>query len=85
MVEDGFILRLGEINQQLLVRIFAKDQVETATKRSVQLPPNIEKQRCKHEMHAEIESLKLVPWAGKASALIMVIGLKQAKMLGLKY
>ena len=36
-------------------------------------------------MQAEIESLKLVPWAGKASALIMVIGLKQAKMLGLKY
>ena len=99
-IEGGFTLELGEINQQL-VRLFAKDQVESAAFITAYNPfsqPTTEHENAaaQAEMEAEIESLNLDfypgqgedptgQWAGETSALVMGIGLEQAKMLGVKY
>ena len=99
-IEDGFTLELGEINQQL-VRRFAKDQVESAAFITAYNPfsqPTTEHENAaaQAELEAEIESLNLDfypgqgedltgQWAAEPSALVMGIGLEQAKMLGVKY
>ena len=100
LIEDGLILRLGEINQQL-VRLFAKDQVEssafiTAFNPFSQPTTEHENAAAQAELEAEIESLNLDfypgqgedptgQWAAEPSALVMGIRLEQAKMLGVKY
>ena len=99
-IEDGFTIELGEINQQL-VRLFAKIEVESAAFITAYNPfsrPTTEHENAaaQAELEAEIESLNLGiypgqgedptgQWAAEASALVMGIGLEQAKMLGVKY
>jgi hypothetical protein len=100
MIEYGFILQLGEINQRLL-RLFIKDQVKSAAFITAYNPfsqPTTEPENAaaQAEMEAEIKSLNLSfcpgqgedptgRWAPEVSALVMGIGLEQATMLGVKY
>lgn len=100
LIEDGFILRLDEINRQL-VRLFAKDQVKSAAFITAYHPfsqptTELENTAAQAELEAEIESIDLDfypghgedptgQWAAEPSVLVMGIGLEQAKRLGVKY
>ena len=100
LIEDGFILRLEEINQQL-VRLFAINQVKsaafiTACNPFSQPTTDEENSAAQAKIEAEIKSFNLnfYPgqgedltghWAAEPSALIMDISLEQATLLGVKY
>lgn len=99
-IEDGFTIELGEINQQL-VRLFAKHQVESAAFITAYNPfsqstSELKNTAAQAELEAEIKSIDLDfypgqgedptdPLAAELSALVMGIGLEQAKLLGIKY
>ena len=99
-IEDDFILRLDEINQQL-VRLFAVDQVKsaafiTACNSFSQPTSDQENPAAPAEFEAEIRSFNLnfYPgqgedlmghWAAERSALIMGVSLEQATLLGVRY
>jgi hypothetical protein len=100
LIEDGFILRLEEVNHQL-VSLFDKNQVESATFITAYNPfsqPTTEHENIatQAEMQAEITSLNLSSypgqgedptgqWPGEVSTLVMGMGLEEAMVLGVKY
>ena len=100
LIEDNFLLRLDEINQQL-VRLFAMDRVKSAAFITACNPfsqPTTDKENsaAQAKIEAEIKSfnLKFYPgqgedltghWAAESSALVMGISLEQATLLGVKY
>lgn len=100
-IEDGFTIQLGEINQQLvgLFAKHQVESAAFITAYNPFSQPETELEKntaAQAELEAEIESIDLDfypgqgedptgKWAAEPSALVMGIGLEQAKMLGIKY